>query len=786
MAYQQEPDSLVWAVRDDGILLSMTYMREQEVLAWSWHDTNEGTDLFESVCVMPATGYIPPAEDDYTYGDIYTRIYAPFNGDDTAIKYTALTFQDFIFEGTAQLDTAQKKFGGSSLMLDGNSDYLYIPYNYSYDWELTTIDFTLECQVRFSIIQDCCFVTVRESATNLFKFTYTASTDKLTFTIINTGVTASVSCTFNPSLNTWYHIAFVRDGTTTGTWYLFIDGVKQTVTETGSMALAVPTMAEDMVIGGDGIGGDSIDYFAGWMDELRLSWIARWSDTFTARTEEYSQLCKYDTDVDKVHIRTAAQLQAMADDLDGDYVLDCDIDLTGVDWQPIGEGGASLFTGTFNGRGHTISNLTTDGITGSEGLQVGLFGSVGDDTGDRDDRAVIKNFTLANPTVSGGYGIGSVAGFILSVFLYDIHVTNATLNSTSDFANAFYSVGGLAGDCYTSDDLDSIIRHCDVTTLTINCSAESAIEEAEEVGGFIGAVYDAAGGRYRIQYCYVSGVTITCDDAGCADVGGFVGQSTDAYFKDCYAEDITISLTITTVADGFYEIAGFSGRGCITTRGEISKCYATGAITLTGVESGQGDAEDIGGFISMPYDGSIADCYTTVDIAILNGDTTHVGGFAGYPGYPAHTLSIQNCYAIGDLTLTDCGDANGLGGFAGLTQQSSLINCYSVGTPDEGTAATTVYVGGFIGVLGTATLTNNSWASESYAVAIGDLSGSQVPTLATNGYGTDETDATDFYSKLHAVYTGVTPWNFTNATWYNPAVWLEATASYPTLNYWWP
>jgi hypothetical protein len=54
LAYQQEPDSLVWAIRSDGILLSMTYVPEQEVIAWTWHET-EGE--FESVCSLPADGY---------------------------------------------------------------------------------------------------------------------------------------------------------------------------------------------------------------------------------------------------------------------------------------------------------------------------------------------------------------------------------------------------------------------------------------------------------------------------------------------------------------------------------------------------------------------------------------------------------------------------------------------------------------------------------------------------------------------------------------------------------
>ena len=57
MAYQKYPNRTVWCVRDDGKLLSMTYLREQEIVAWSWHETNDGTDLFESVSVAPANGY---------------------------------------------------------------------------------------------------------------------------------------------------------------------------------------------------------------------------------------------------------------------------------------------------------------------------------------------------------------------------------------------------------------------------------------------------------------------------------------------------------------------------------------------------------------------------------------------------------------------------------------------------------------------------------------------------------------------------------------------------------
>jgi|TARA_Y100000310_G_scaffold27595_1_gene26224 hypothetical protein len=37
MAYQQEPDSIIWAVRDDGTLIGLTYQRDQQVVAWHQH-----------------------------------------------------------------------------------------------------------------------------------------------------------------------------------------------------------------------------------------------------------------------------------------------------------------------------------------------------------------------------------------------------------------------------------------------------------------------------------------------------------------------------------------------------------------------------------------------------------------------------------------------------------------------------------------------------------------------------------------------------------------------------
>jgi hypothetical protein len=54
MAYQQDPDSIVWAVRVDGTLLGMTYEPEQQVYGWHRHTFTDA--LCESVACIPGTG----------------------------------------------------------------------------------------------------------------------------------------------------------------------------------------------------------------------------------------------------------------------------------------------------------------------------------------------------------------------------------------------------------------------------------------------------------------------------------------------------------------------------------------------------------------------------------------------------------------------------------------------------------------------------------------------------------------------------------------------------------
>lgn len=50
MAFQNEPDPVLWVVRADGALLGLTYDRDQDVLGWHQHTTD---GAFESIAVIP-------------------------------------------------------------------------------------------------------------------------------------------------------------------------------------------------------------------------------------------------------------------------------------------------------------------------------------------------------------------------------------------------------------------------------------------------------------------------------------------------------------------------------------------------------------------------------------------------------------------------------------------------------------------------------------------------------------------------------------------------------------
>ena len=52
IAYQDEPYQIVWCVTQNGLLLSLSYVKEHNIWAWATHDSADGA-LFESVTTIP-------------------------------------------------------------------------------------------------------------------------------------------------------------------------------------------------------------------------------------------------------------------------------------------------------------------------------------------------------------------------------------------------------------------------------------------------------------------------------------------------------------------------------------------------------------------------------------------------------------------------------------------------------------------------------------------------------------------------------------------------------------
>ena len=86
-------------------------------------------------------------------------------------------------------------------------------------------------------------------------------------------------------------------------------------------------------------------------------------------------------------IRTSEDLHNILLNEDLTYVLINDIDLSGVNWQPIGTDTNNAFIGTFDGNGHSIKNLTIN----SSQAYVGLFGVI--------KGAKISNLIIESPNV---------------------------------------------------------------------------------------------------------------------------------------------------------------------------------------------------------------------------------------------------------------------------------------------------------------------------------------------------------------------------------------------------
>lgn len=211
-----------------------------------------------------------------------------------------------------------------------------------------------------------------------------------------------------------------------------------------------------------------------------------------------------DTTAATVEVATAEDLAAIAaavnggDELSGQTIkLTKDIDLSGIEWTPIGQTGgyyaADYFQGTFDGQGHTIYNLTINNTNTGENYAAGFFGFL-----DCGQTGAIKNLNFDNATVKGHHWTGVVAGYT-SGTIENCNVTNSAVECTHADDNACGDkAGGITG--YINGTQGKVV----------NCSVENtAVTAGRDGGAVVGAAYPA-----QVTGCSFDNVTVTAS-AGC-------------------------------------------------------------------------------------------------------------------------------------------------------------------------------------------------------------------------------------------------------------------------------
>ena len=183
--------------------------------------------------------------------------------------------------GSAQISTAQSKFGGASGYFDGSGDYLDIPYGNSLN---ITTDYTIEFWMRAdSVTGYAPIFSITSATTSFFGGIYVVRNGSaITFeTRPADGSGSSVIGITGGSIstNTWYHVAASVSGNSAR---LFINGVQIGSTTTFTTRTFTPTGARIGRFANNYISG-LVD-FAGYIDDLRISQFARYTSSFTPPT----------------------------------------------------------------------------------------------------------------------------------------------------------------------------------------------------------------------------------------------------------------------------------------------------------------------------------------------------------------------------------------------------------------------------------------------------------------------------------------------------------------------
>lgn len=227
------------------------------------------------------------------------------------------------------------------------------------------------------------------------------------------------------------------------------------------------------------------------------------------------------------------------------YRLTQDIDMKNVSMQPIKE----FADGTFDGDGHTISNLTISAASGN----AGLFAETNSST-------VFKNIILHNVsvTLTGGSsaGVGGLIGKIYGSTTIQGCGVSGVVAYSSDYSYNSGNVGGLVGylngkctikESYSRATIDNkssnysstaggLLGKTGTYTLSVtDCYASGDVTAAGgRAGGFTGYVYCSSSYKHIYENCYAAG-TVQVTGASSNACGFAYSYAYSGYtFTNCY------------------------------------------------------------------------------------------------------------------------------------------------------------------------------------------------------------------------------------------------------------
>ena len=343
-----------------------------------------------------------------------------------------------------------------------------------------------------------------------------------------------------------------------------------------------------------------------------------------------------------IPIYTAEDLQNIQNNLTGNYKLMNDIDLSGIEWTPIGaDRKLRGFAGTLDGQNHSVMNINLDAGKSYKDSNLNLgYGIFTELPGIVKNLKIKDSVVYVSTKVNGNYvqfsniSAGVLAAAVTGGTIENCEVQNCEVTLKLDTTVPDIIVGSIAG--MTSGT--SFIRNCKVVNTTIKGFAESRLM----VGGIIGTAYEISDSLFK--------GTIDVSSWDESYIGGITGIAFNR-IKNCvnYGNINNTSGNI---------VGGIVGRvsGMVL---PVSTCANYGTVYA----NGQGCTGVAGGIVGDLYSTSVENCYNAGNVKAGR----YAGGIIGYDNQTSGY--IGSCYNIGSVEIVSNNNKLQAGDIIGYTDR---------------------------------------------------------------------------------------------------------------------